>query len=275
MKRLINGILIIVLMVTTFTLTSTFFIDTTSKEVSTAVVHQQLEKQVYKLVDTIQEIIPIQNDAAVETLIKRMEEDPEVSETIDKYAKQFVHDLAVAPDAITIDMNEEVQTLLLNYSNDLGDVMGDVINDKYKEVIIQEIVRRIDFNDYYKQGLGYVKDSMSPSQLSGVKLVNTVFENNETIRTVSLIVAVVTVVLMIIINIRKIWGFGTLGLGLILSGILHLIFKPIANPLIVRQISQLAGTLNYGVYTTFGLGFLIVGGLLMIVFLILKPRFKS
>ncbi|QIK69705.1 hypothetical protein G7062_05075 [Erysipelothrix sp. HDW6C] len=275
MKRLINGILIIVLMVTTFTLTSTFFIDTTSKEVSTAVVHQQLEKQVYKLVDTIQEIIPIQNDAAVETLIKRMEEDPEVSETIDKYAKQFVHDLAVAPDAITIDMNEEVQTLLLNYSNDLGDVMGDVINDKYKEVIIQEIVRRIDFNDYYKQGLGYVKDSMSPSQLSGVKLVNTVFENNETIRMMSLIVAVVTVVLMIIINIRKVWGFGTLGLGLILSGILHLIFKPIANPLIVRQISQLAGTLNYGVYTTFGLGFLIVGGLLMIVFLIFKPRFKS
>lgn len=214
MKKTYQVILSIALIVSSLVFTTSLFIDSASKEISNQIVYHEVETAVESLVSSIGAIIPINTDEAVDDFITKLKEDPKVSATVDKYSRLFVSDLSHENMKPSVDLNTEVQALLLEYSNEIGALFGDIINPVYKEKIIRAVIERIDFNQYYEAGLSKVRTSMSPSQLRMTKIANLIFENTALVRIVSLIV-LVTVILLLFKSLF------ILSIGFFLSGMIH------------------------------------------------------
>lgn len=264
MKKILNAILMVLVVLSTLLFTTSYFVDTASQSASSTLVYMEIENRVHAIVDEIQAIIPVQNDEAVDTLIAKIQEDEHVSELIDVYAKQFIHDLA-SDEGHEIDMNDEVHTLLLGFSSEFGAVMGDVINPIYKEAIIREIIVRIDFNDYYAKALDKFKATMSPSQLGLIKVTNTMSENYELYRNISIVTAILALVALIVVNLKEGFGLKQIGTSFMWSGVIHFAIK-FSLPLIINsKMPRFSGIFDFGVYQVAAIGLVVVGLVLRVV----------
>ncbi len=257
MKKLINAIVMLLLIASTLLYTTTLFVEGSMSQVSSSLIETEIETRVYAIVDEIQQIIPVQNDEAVEKLMTGIKEDPVVNETLEKYAKTFIHDLATEEGDVNMDMNQEVQDLLLTYSDELGDVMGDIINEDYKNAIIKEVVSRVDFNDYYIKAVEKVKETVSPNQMKAVQLANTVVEQTPQFKTGSLIASIVFMIILVVLNITSGFGLKQIGVALILSGLIHVVLKFAAPILLSLFVPQMNDLLGFEIFTK--IGFMILG----------------
>lgn len=242
MKKILNLILIILLSISTLIFTLSSLVEKGSKDITSTIVHKELETQLNQAVGEIQAIIPFDDNGSVDKLMESLKEDTEVSEAIDKYAKLFLMDLTLDTDAITTNVNEEVQTLVLKHSEEFGGLFGDVINPVYQEIIIKEIVSRIDFNSYYIKGINIAKTKLGTGQIQMVKIANQMIENSNEFRITSLILGVFISVVLLLVNKLN---MKVLGLGYIVSGA-SLLFAYFMIPnMISTKAPQFTGVISF------------------------------
>ena len=262
MKKLINLILVIILVGATMTFTMSIFIEGVSRQVSTNLIQNELRRQLNIVVKEIQTVIPFDDQGAVDKLVLVLTEDEKVSEAIDRYTKRFIHNLAKNDSNAGIDINDEVQTLIMNHSEEFGGLLGDIINPVYKEVIVRLIVTRIDFNSYYLQGIQRVRTNLSPMQLRIVDGVDVMMANNDAFRQGSVILAISSAITLVLINKFKL---RLVGVGLFVSGLLHLIMKWLIPIVLMRKVPQLSGLLSFELFIKSTYILIPIGILIMIV----------
>lgn len=266
MKKILSLLLIIIFSISAVVYSSTFFIENSASELSTSLVEKQVEKQIYRIVDEINSIIPIVQDQQVDEVIRKIENDPRVSDTIDTYSQIFIKDLVNDESNLAQNINQDVQTLLYTYTDDFSGLMGDVITPEYKNIIIEGVIEKIDFNDYYNSLRAEVDSRLSAKETKILKLVNFFYENLDSIRSTSLLLAISSFIFSLLLNISITGILWVLILQSFASLLTHLAAHFISIQIFIRYLSAYDLSVNYSLYVNIEIFFLVI----LIVSLVLK-----
>ena len=258
MKKLLTLILIIVFSLSTLIYSSSFFIEQASAQLSTSLVQNQVEKQIHKVVDEINSIIPVVGNDQVEHLISTIENDPMVSETVDRYAQILIKDLAKNETNLADNINEDIHGLLYTYTDDFSDLMGDVINPVYKEQIVKNVIDKIDFNDYYDSILDKVDAQLTEKETKVLTGVNFFYENLSKIRSVSLMSAIISLVFSLLLNLSFIGVLWVLILQSSFTLLLHLAVHFGSKFVLNSYLSSYNLKLDYSLFANIEKGLLVI-----------------
>ncbi|CAM3586114.1 hypothetical protein ERUR111494_01490 [Erysipelothrix urinaevulpis] len=269
MKKIMTSIIILLASLSMVVFINTYTVNDLRTEASHALVEKAIDQGIDRLVAEINAIIPLQQEESVLTLKTKIKEDPAVNSLIDKYSLIIIHDLA--REEIDTSINEDVQGVLKEYNKEIVGLTGDLINPAYSEIIIDQVVKRIDFDDAYRQGLETVKEKTGPDKLKMIKAIDFFFANIKDIRLMSGIITMVSMVLIIFINreLKKI--LQSFGLIAGLAFLLNLGTSLIAKGLLNKIDPGLAAQVNISIINPFTLTLLIV----MVISIILKNILKS
>lgn len=268
MKKFMTLILILVFSLSSVFYTSTFFIEESTSKLSNSLIHQQIEKQIFKITDDINSIIPIIENQQVLELVEKIEEDPRVSETVDRYAQLFISDLVSDEASLAKSINEDVQGVLYSYSNEFSDMMGDVINPDYKDRILQSVIERVDFSDYYSDLVNKVESRLSEKEVRILKSIDFYYKNLDTIRTTTLFLTLASFIVALLVNLSLVGMLGVLASQLLTSLVGHLLVHGIFKVVFERYLSAYNLNISYDLFIKVEI-FLALG---FVVALVLKKK---
>ena len=248
MKKIMTFLLILVFSVSSVLFTSSFFIEESTSELSSSLIHHQVEKQIYKMVDEINSIIPIIENKQVLELVQKIEEDPRVTETIDRYAQLFISDLVSDEAALVDNINQDVQGVLYSYSDDFSDMMGDVINPEYKDRIVQSVIEKVDFSDYYSALVNKVESRLSDKEVKILKGIDFYYKNLETIRNTTLFLATASFIVALLLNMSFIGLLWVIIVQSLTSLVGHLLAHGIFKLVFERYLSAYDLNVSYSLF---------------------------
>lgn len=271
MKKFITLLLIILFSISTVMYTTTIFSVKASEEISSSIAQKQIEKQIRRLVNEVNSLIPIVEDKAVDNLILKIEKDPQTSEIIDSYAKLFVSDITQNENKLAVNINDDLKVILNNYTHEFSDVFGDFITPKYKDDLIQALIDKVDVTDYYHSVLNKVEDNLGDNEIKVIKVIDFYYKNFETIRNISLLVAITSFIFALILNLSVLAVAWVLILSSLSSLLGHLSLHFGIVVALNQFLSNYKLNIDYSIFKTMELGLLLV----LILSIVLRSVSKS
>lgn len=249
MKKLMSMVLVLLFILSSLVFTNSFYVDELRTASSQAVLHKTVNTGIDTIVSEINSVVPIDQKESVEVLKTKIETDPLVNSMIDKYSLIVLHDLSNNDSETSI--NEDVHLALDTYTKEIADLTGDVISPQYREVLVKELVNRIDFDEIYHQKLGSLKENVSPNQMKLIKIMDYLFTNLNQIQQYSLGIAVLSLIAIIVVNLKDNRYFNTLAIALFLAAIADGLSRIILNYGLNKYASSLNINVDLPVFSKF------------------------
>lgn len=227
----------------------------------------QIESEITESVSQVEYLVPVEYKEEFSKVIESVGKSEQVDEMINKYSQNFLKDVA-SKNGATMDINAEVDQFISDNEKDIKASMGNDVPEEVKSQVITEMRTKIDFEKHYKDVVEYTQKKLSPAQMEALDTVNELILNSELYPKIAAATLAVSLVLIILLNIKNKLGIGYIGSALIISGItcfgLSLIMPSFVESNIARIPFEIDATQipysmlrNYG-YVYGGIGLVLV-----------------
>ena len=245
MKKIITLLLIIVSSLSVLSFTTSYFVEESSAELSSHIVKRELEKQVHRVVDEMNSIVPLLDNKRVEEVIIQINKDPKLNETIDRYTQIFIKDIAEEEKSLSQIINKDIHALLYAYTDDFSQLMGNFLSQQIKEDIIKGIIDRIDLSNHYDVLVTEVDSNLSNDEMKIMRAANFFYQHLEIIRLTTLLFAVFSLVFALLLNLSGSGFLKVLILESFFILVMHLLIHLISKKVFFRYLPIFATNLNY------------------------------
>lgn len=248
MKKLLTLILILIFAASSLVYTSAIFGDKASEEISSSIVQSQIETQVNRLVKEVNSVFPMVEDANVDILLKKIENDPQTSELIDNYTRLLVKDLAQNENNVVINMNQDIKDILHTHTDEFSGLFANVVYPDYIDGIVTGLIDKVDVTGSYYSILEKIDDKLSDKESKVLKMLDFYYENIESVRNTALLLSISSFVFALVLNLSLgsiLWVFV---LGSLTSLLAHASTHFIITMVFTRFLGDYKLNIDYGIF---------------------------
>lgn len=258
MKKILTLLLSLVFAGSTLVYNLTSFSENVTRDLASDVVNRQVTQQINEVVMTIETIVPLNNTEAIEKLTEDLKNDKELESTITIYTKEIINDLVAGEVNESKNINSNVEKILLKHNKEFGNLMGDVINEEYKDTIVENVIKKIDFDHYYQEIINKVQTKIKPNHMKALKFINLYNNNIDLIESISLFSALSAFIFSLLINLSLKGFFNAIALNFGLSFLAHISTHYLMKTVLKDYLIRFNLTINYNLFVKIELITLII-----------------